>query len=158
MPINGSILFQGQYINAPGVNSGAPLVDNGGNLAFGLYNNEVNSSAAITVTTTNGTIGSSTVTPVAGTYLVIFSCNITASSAAGNVISIQIYLAGTAQADTKRQAMPTGTGAFAAFQNMSLSTNKIVTVNGSQAIAVQAVTSAGTVTVTGLNFDVVRLS
>jgi len=158
MPVSDGILFQGMYINAPGVNSGAPLVDNGGNLAFGLYNNEVNSSAAITVTTTAGTIGSSTVTPVAGTYLVIFSCNVTASSAAGNVLSIRISVAGTNQADTLRQAMPTGTGAFNAFQNMSLSTNKLITVNGSQAIAINAVSSAGTVTVTGLNFDVVRIA
>lgn len=158
MPVNGSILFQGQYINAPGVNSGAPLVDNGGNLAFGLYNNEVNSSAAITVTTTNGTIGGATVTPVAGTYLVIFSCNITASSAAGNILRTQISVGGTPQADSLRTAMPTGTGAFAAFQNMSISTNKIVTVNGSQAIAITASTSAGTITITGLNFDVIRIS
>jgi hypothetical protein len=158
MPVNGSILFQGQYINAPGVNSGAPLVDNGGNLAFGLYNNEVNSSAAITVTTTVGVIGSATVTPVAGTYLVIASGNITASSAAGNILTFQIYVGGTAQADTKRTAMPTGTGALNAFQNMTISTNKLVTVNGSQAIALEAVTSAGTITVTGLNFDVVRLA
>jgi len=158
MPVSDGILFQGQYINAPGVNSGAPLVNNGGNLAFGLYNNEVNSSAAITVTTTVGVIGSSTVTPVAGTYLVMFSCNITASSAAGNICKIQMFVGGTGQADTVRQAMPTGTGALNAFQNMSLSTNKIVTVNGSQAIAIEASSSAGTVTVTGLNFDVVRIA
>jgi hypothetical protein len=158
MPVNGSILFQGQYINAPGVNSGAPLVDNGGNLAFGLYNNEVNSSAAITVTTTAGVIGSSTVTPAAGTYLVIFSCSISASSAAGNILSIGITVGGTSQTDTVRKAMPTGTGAFNAFQNMTISTNKIVTVNGSQAIAISASSSAGTVTVTGLNFDVMRIS
>ncbi len=158
MPITGSILFQGQYINAPGVNSGAPLVDNGGNLAFGLYNNEVNSTSALSISTTVGVIGSSTVTPVAGTYLVMFSCNISASSAAGNILSIEMYVGGTAQADTLRKAMPTGTGAFNAFQNMSISTNKIVTVNGSQAIAIEASSSAGTVTVTGLNFDVVRIA
>ena len=158
MPVNGSKLFTGQFISAPGVNSGAPLIDNGGNLGFGLYNNEVNSSAAITVTTTAGTIGSSTVTPVAGTYLVIFSCNITAASAAGNILRIQVTIGGTAQADTLRTAMPTGTGALNAFQNMSIGTNKIVTVNGSQAIAISAVSSAGTLTVTGLNFDVVRIA
>jgi len=158
MPVSDGILFQGMYINAPGVNSGAPLVDNGGNLAFGLYNNEVNSSAAITVTTTVGVIGSSTVTPVAGTYLVMFSCNITASSAAGNILSIEIFVGGTGQADTIRKAMPTGTGALNAFQNMTVSTNKLVTVNGSQAIAVEASSSAGTITVTGLNFDVVRIA
>jgi hypothetical protein len=158
MPVSDGILFQGQYINAPGVNSGAPLVDNGGNLAFGLYNNEVSSSSAISVTTTVGVIGSSTVTPVAGTYLVVFSCNITAASAAGNVLKIQMFVGGTGQADTVRQAMPTGTGAFNAFQNMTVATNKLVTVNGSQAIAIEASSSAGTVTVTGLNFDVIRIS
>ena len=158
MPIYGSKLFTGQYISAPGVNSGAPLIDNGGVLGFGLYNNEVNSTSNLTVSTTAGTIGSSTVTPVAGTYLVIFSCSISASSAAGNILSINISLGGTAQNDTLRKAMPTGTGGFAAFQNMPVSTNKILTVNGSQAIAITASSSAGTITVTGLNFDVIRIS
>jgi hypothetical protein len=41
---------------------------------------------------------------------------------------------------------------------MTISTNKLITVNGSQAIALEAVSSAGTVTVTGLNFDVVRIA
>lgn len=139
--------------------AGAPLSINSSQVVVaGITNTEVNSSAAITVTTTNGVIGSSTTTPAAGTYLVIFSCNLTASSAGGNVISIQIYVGGTAQADTKRQATPFSSAALATFQYMNMHTNKIVTVNGSQAIAVEAVTSAGTVTVTGLNFDVVRLS
>jgi hypothetical protein len=156
--IKGSILFQGQYISATGVNSGAPLIDNSGALGFGLYNNEVSSSTAITVTTTNGVIGSSTVTPVAGTYLVMFSCNITASSAASQTLTIQLYVGGTAQADTKRQITPENGGTLATFQYMNGYLNKIVTVNGSQAIAVEAVTSAGTITVTGLNFDVVRIA
>ena len=73
-------------------------------------------------------------------------------------MTFQLYVGGTAQADTKRTATPTNSAAFAAFQNMSISTNKIVTVNGSQAIALEASTSAGTVTVTGLNFDVVRVA
>jgi len=158
MPVKGSILFSGQYINAPGVNSGAPLVDNAGSLGFGLSNTEVNSSSSITVTTTLGVIGSASTTPAAGTYLVIGSANITASSAAGNILTFQLYVGGTAQADTKRTAMPTGTGAFAAFQNMSVGFSKIVAVNGAQAIAIEAVTSAGTITVTGLNFDVVRIA
>ena len=139
--------------------AGAPLsINSGQTIVGGVYNNEVNSSSALTISTTAGTIGGATVTPAAGTYLVIFSCNITASSAAGNICKIQMFVGGTGQADTVRQAMPTSTSAFAAFQNMSLSTNKIVTVNGSQAIAIEASSSAGTVTVTGLNFDVVRIA
>ncbi len=158
MPIKGSVLFSGQYINAPGVNSGAPLVDNGSSLGFGLYNNEVNSSSALTISTTLGVIGGATVTPIAGTYLVIFSGNITASSAGGNILTIQMYVGGTAQADTKRTVLPLSSAALATFQNMNISTNKLVTVNGSQAIAIEGSTSAGTITITGLNFDVVRIA
>lgn len=139
--------------------AGAPLsITSGQIITSGIYSNEVNSSSNLTVSTTAGVVGGATVTPAAGTYLVMFSCSISASSAAGNTLSIEILLGGTAQADTLRKAMPTGTGAFATFQNMSLATNKIVTVNGSQAIAIQAVSSAGTITITGLNFDVMRIA
>jgi hypothetical protein len=139
--------------------AGAPLsINSGQTIVGGVYYNEVNSSSALTISTTAGTIGGATVTPAAGTYLVISSCNITASSAAGNILRVQISVGGTAQTDTLRTAMPTGTGAFDAFQNMSISTNKIVTVNGSQAIAITASTSAGTITITGLNFDVMRIA
>jgi len=155
--IKGSILFTGQYI-ATTANSGAPLVDNGNSLGFGLYNSEVNSSSSLTISTTLGVIGGATVTPVAGTYLVIASANLTASSAGGNTITFQLYVGGTAQADTKRSATPLSSAALATFQNMSISTNKLITVSGSQAIALQASTSAGTVTVTGLNFDVIRIA
>jgi hypothetical protein len=140
-------------------NAGAPLsITSGQVVTPGIYNTEVNSSSALTISTTNGVIGGATVTPAAGTYLVVFSCNLTASSTGGNVITTQLYVGGTAQADTKRQAIPQSGAAFAAFQYMNMSLNKIVTVNGSQAIAVEAVTSAGTITVTGLNFDVIRVA
>ena len=140
-------------------NAGAPLsITSGQVITPGIYNTEVNSSSNLTISTTLGVVGGATVTPPAGTYLVIASCNISASSAGGNTLSIEIYVGGTAQADTKRSATPTTSTAFGVFQSMSLSTNKIVTVNGSQAIALEAVSSAGTVTITGLNFDVVRLA
>jgi hypothetical protein len=156
--IKGSTIFVGQYIF--GATAGAPLsVNSAGNaVAQGLTNNEVNSTSALTVSTTAGVIGGATVTPAAGTYLVIFSCNITASSAGGNTLSVTMTVGGTAQADTKRSATPFSSAALATFQSMSLATNKIVTVNGSQAIAISSVTSAGTVTVTGLTFDVVRIA
>lgn len=157
MAVKGSTLFIGQYVFNGTV--GAPLVTGTGNaLASGLYNFEASSSSAVTVTTTAGVVGGATVTPVAGTYLVIGSCNITASSAGGNTLTLRIYVGGAAQADTARTATPTSTAVLAPFQNMSVSTNKIVTVNGSQAIALEAVTSAGTITLTGIDFDVVRIA
>jgi hypothetical protein len=139
--------------------AGAPLsITSGQVLTSGITNTQVSSSSAITVTTTAGVIGSSTTTPAAGTYLVMFSCNITASSAGGNILSVELYVGGTAQADTLRQITPTSGGGFATFQYGALSLNKIVTVNGSQAIAVEAATGSGTVTVTGLSFSVVRIA
>jgi len=149
-------LFNGQYIF--NITDGAPLISSGSVLSSGLYNTEVSSSSALSISTTLSVLGGATVTPPAGTYLVVFSCNFTASSAGGNVITTQLYVGGTAQADTKRQVTPLSSGALSTFQYMGSSLNKIVTVNGSQAIAVEAQTSAGTVTVTGLNFDVVRIA
>ncbi len=155
MPVQGTAASIGQYVF--GGTSGSPLVITNNQLEQGLSYSEDVSTTALTVTTTAAQLDSATFTPVAGTYLVVASVNITASSAAGNVLTIELYLGGTAIAGTSRTAMPTGTGAFAAFQNMSLSTNKIVVANGSQAIQLYGVTSAGTVTVTGLVFDLVRI-
>jgi hypothetical protein len=156
MAIKGSTALIGQYVF--GANNGSPLVVTNNALAQGISYNEVSSSSALTINNTLGVIGGSTVTPVAGTYLVIFSCNITASNTSTNNLSIQLYVGGTAQPDTVRQATPISGGLGASFQYANSSLNKIVTVNGSQAIAVQAQTSSGTVTVTGLTFDVVRLA
>lgn len=140
-------------------NAGAPLSINSSQvLVPGITNSQVTSSTAIAVTTTAGVIGSATVTPAAGTYLAMFSANITASSAGGNTLSLELLVGGTAQADTLRQITPTSSAAFSTFQYGNSTFQKIVTVNGSQAIAVQAQTSAGTVTVTGFDFTVVRIA
>ena len=156
MPVKGSTLFQNQYIQTTGVNSGAPLIISGNALSFGLYNYEASSSAATTITTTIQTLGSAA--PTAGTYLVYFSCNVTASSAGGNILKLQLYIGGAAQADTLRECTPLSSAALSVFQYMSPSTNKLAIVNGSQAIALEASTSAGTVTLTGYNFNVVRIA
>jgi hypothetical protein len=156
MSIKGSTAFIGQYVF--GANSGSPLVVTNNALAQGISYNEVSNTSALAITTTLGVIGSSTVTPVAGTYLVVFSCGITASNTSTNNLSVELYVGGTAQPDTLRRVTPLSGGVGSSFQYINASLNKIVTVNGSQAIAVQAQTSSGTVTVTGLTFDIVRLA
>jgi len=156
MAVKGSTLFSGQYIYSSGVNSGSPLVISNNSLGFGLYYSEASSSTAQAIGTTLTTIASTT--PPAGTYLVLFSCNITASSAAGNTIGLALAIAGANQPDTLRQATPTSGAVGATFQYNSIGFNKIVGVNGSQALTVVVSTSAGTVTITGLNFDVVRIA
>lgn len=146
-------------LGVPSSAAGAPLtVTSGQVVTYGLTNTEVNSSSAINLNTTAAVLGGATVTPAAGTYLVIASVNVTASSASGGVVSIDLYVGGTPQIDTLRACQPYGGAVAASFQNMSLATNKIVTVNGSQAIALYGKTSAGTGTITGLNFDVVRIA
>jgi hypothetical protein len=143
----------------PASASGAPLtITSGQVLSYGLVNYQVSSSTATTVTTTAAILSGATVTPAAGTYLIIFSCNATASSAGGNTLNVELLVGGTAQADTLRQATPTSASAFSAFQYMNSGFNKIITVNGSQAIAVQGQTTAGTVTITGYDLSIVRIA
>lgn len=140
-----------------GATAGAPLITGtNGLLASGLINNEQTSTTATAVGTTATTL--LTNTPVAGTYLVIASGNITASSAAGNVLSTYLSVGGTQKADSVRQLEPTSTGAFAAFSYLNFAINGIVTVNGSQAIALIGISSAGTVTVTQRTMDLVRIA
>jgi hypothetical protein len=136
--------------------AGAPLsITSGQVITAGITNAAVTSTTATTSGTTAVVL--LTTTPVAGTYLVTYSGNITASSAGGNVLTVSILVGGTQQTQSVRTAMPFSTSAFGTFQNMTIATNAIVTVNGSQAIAIQGQSSAGTVTTSQRELDIVRL-
>jgi hypothetical protein len=157
MAVKGSTLFNGQYVF--GVTSGAPLSTNAnGGLVSGITNSEVSAtSAATTTSTTDVLMTTMTITPVAGTYLVVFSGWFT-QSAGGDQIIFSIYVGGTQKADSIRNIQPFSSSAFGANQNTAAATNGIVTVNGSQAIAIEWHVSAGTGTVTNRTLDIVRLA
>ena len=143
----------------PTTNAGAPLSINSSQLIVpGITNTEVSAtSAATTTSTTDVLMTTMTITPVAGTYLVVFSGWFT-QSAGGDQIIFSIYVGGTQKADSIRNIQPFSGSTLGVNQNTAAATNGIVTVNGSQAIAIEWHVSAGTGTVTNRTLDIVRLA
>lgn len=112
----------------------------------------INTSAVATVdaTTTSTTdvlITSMTITPVAGTYLVLFSTSLDSNSN-NAIITVSIYMGGTLIAESARRAQPQIQGGVTPSLNMTvpIGTETITTVNGSQAIEARWKISAGTAT------------
>lgn len=111
------------------------------------------------VNTTSGTdvlMTSMTVTPVAGTYLVLFNTDLNSNNA-GAAISISYYVGGAQLAVSQRKVIPFDGGALsaAAARGMGCLQSRI-TVNGSQAIEVQWSTSGGTATAANRSLITVR--
>ena len=151
-------VFSGEA--ASNLTTQAPLsVSSTGTLTTGILNYTFSSSTSFSSTTTEAVITTMTTTtnPPAGTYLVVYCGNLTASSAAGNVITINIQVGGTDTTVGTRASMPQSSAALSVFQNTTICTNGIVTVTGSQAIAITGKTSAGNVTTGARELDIVRL-
>lgn len=123
----------------------------------GLYNTEVSFSSNITTTsTTDVLLTGMTITPPAGTYFTIFSTWLTHSN--GNAtITTSLYIGGVQKADSIRVAIPFVGALSAITQDMPLSTNAIVTVNGSQAIALEWHTSTGTATAHNGTLNILKI-
>jgi len=157
MPVTRSTAFIGEYVL--GATAGAPLSTNANNtLVSGITNSEAASSTnATTTSATAAVISGMTLTPVAGTYLVVFSGWFTQTTG-GATISFAIYVGGTQKADSLRIIQPFSGAALGASQDFAAATNGIVTVNGSQAIAIYWSTSGGTATVANRTMDIVRVA
>lgn len=102
---------------------------------------EVSSTATYTTTTTDALITGMTVTLVAGTYLVWFSCDANVSTA-GAAVSASYYVGGVQKADSLRKIVPFdgGLGSVTAARG-AISINGLITVNGTQAIEVRGSSS-----------------
>lgn len=141
---------------------GAPLsADANGQLVSGTSNTEVSATANTTTTsTTDVLLNAMTITPVAGTYMVLFSTSMSAST--GNqTTQFSIYVGGVQKADSVRLSNPgNATGllglTFTPGEEVA-GTQGVVTVNGSQAIAIEYHTSAGTATVHQRTLNIIRL-
>jgi hypothetical protein len=157
MSIINPILFQGEQ--SIGTTAGAPLsTDSNNQLISGITNIETSFSANITTTSASDVVMTGmTTTPAAGTYQVIFSSWFTHSN--GNAtVTLSIYAGVTQSTGSIRTFVPF-TGAIGGANNGATGgTNAIVTVNGSQAIALEWHTSTGTATAHNGTMDVVRLS
>lgn len=111
-------------------------------------------------TTTSGTdalMTGMTITPIQGTYLVIFSA-VVQSSNAGQGVTISLYVGGTQDATSIRDAAPFDGGTLSSTQaSCGMMTHGIYTVSGSQAIAVQWHVSGGTGTVFQRKLSVIKI-
>ena len=122
----------------------------------------VSSSSVTTTSNTDVVFDSCTITPAAGTYLVLFSTTLT-SNTSGATFTMSAYSAGTQLADTVRTCIPQvdasgglgGNNAVTVPETISI--NCITTVNGSQAIDIRWHRSAGTATAGPHTFNIVKI-
>lgn len=99
-----------------------------------------------------------TLTPLIGTYLVWFSCDINAPNA-GSVISVSIYVGGVQKTDSLRKVEPFSGGTLTTGSARGMAcTNGLVTVNGSQAIEIRWSASAGTMTAAARTLNIMSVS
>lgn len=125
-------------------------------ISASVANTEVSNTA--THNTTSGTyivINSMTNTPGSGTYFVSFSAS-GRTSAMNAIVHFAIFKDGTIIAHSEREVFD-GSGLAAPF-SISLHTQSVVSVNGSEAIDVRMKTTAGTFSVYERSFTLLQLT
>lgn len=117
---------------------------------------EVNSTVTYTTTTTDALVTSMTITPVAGTYLVWFTCDASCTTA-GAAVSASYYVGGVQKADSLRKVVPFdgGLGSNASARG-AIAINSLITVNGTQAIEVRASASTAGQTIASRTMNWLR--
>lgn len=158
MSIFNPAIFIGEAV--PGSTAGAPLsTDTSGNLVSGTSTTEVTATASVTAGTgADALMTGMTITPVAGTYITWFSCDIN-SSTAGAATSVSIYVGGVQVAASLRKVAPFDGGTLSqGAARCGVSTQATVIVNGSQAIAIEWSASNGTNTVAGRTLTILRVA
>lgn len=127
--------------------------------ATSLTAQELNFSSNITTTSTSSTnvMTGMTVTPAAGSYLVWFSAWLTHSNG-NDTVNISILSGGVQKADSIRTCVPFCGAIGAVNDGIEVGTNGLVTVNGSQAIAIQWSTNAGTATAHSGTMNILRVA
>lgn len=154
--VENPIIFKGEQ--SLGTVAGAPLSTDANNqVVSGISNIEISSSTASTCTTTAATLNGMTTTPVAGTYLVVFSSDFNSANS-GIIVTLDYTVGGTAVGISQRKFMPFAGGTLTAGNQRVMGyLNSILTVNGSQAIAVRCSMSANTTSTASMQMDLVRL-
>lgn len=158
MGIYNPSIFQGEQ--SFGTTAGAPLsTDVNNQLISGISNSQVTATANATTTSgTDAVINTMTITPVAGTYLAMFSAVIQ-QAGAGQSVTISIYSGGTQDATSVRDFAPFDGGTLSATSASCCAfTHGVYTVNGSQAIAVEWHVSGSTATCFQRKLSLIRLA
>lgn len=108
--------------------------------------------------TTDAVLNGMTTTPSAGTYIVLFNCDME-SNTAGAAISISYYVAGVQVANTLRKLIPFDGGALSAAAARGIAAlQHLVTLNGSQVIDVRWSISSGTVSAAARSMILLRVA
>lgn len=157
MSVINPVLFIGEAVL--GAVSGAPLSSDANDLLIsGITHGEASAAGSATAPTGADTlIAGMTLTPVAGTYLVWFSCDLNSVNA-GAVVSVSIYVGGIQKADSLRKVMPFAGGTLTSgSQRVGIATNGLVTVNGSQAIEMRWSTSSNAPTAADRTMNILRV-
>lgn len=123
-----------------------------------IQTTEVTSTTnATTTSATDALMTGMTITPIQGTYLVMFS-SVVQSSLAGNSVTVSIYVGGTQDATSIRTAAPFDGGTLSSTQaSCGIMTHGIYTVTGSQAITIEWSRSGGTATVFQRKLSVLKI-
>lgn len=157
MSIFNPVLFIGEAVL--GAVAGAPLsADANSLLASGISNTEISATGGVTAGTgADALMTGMTVTPVAGTYLVWFSCDINSANA-GAATSVSFYVGGSQKADSLRKVVPFCGGTLTSGSaRCGVALNGVITVNGSQAIEIRWSASSGTNTVAARTMNILRV-
>lgn len=102
---------------------------------------EMATASATAPTGSDALIAGMTVTPLAGTYYVSFSCDISSGSS-GAAISVSVYVAGVQVTQSLRKIIPFSGGTLTSGSGRgAMYTQALASVNGSQAIEIRWSTS-----------------
>lgn len=149
-------IFLGEV--ASNLTEGAPLsVSSTGKVMSGIPFTIISSGTATTCATSQTAITGITVTPVAGTYLITYSTDFNSTNG-GTIVTVNLSVGGTNIGGAQRKFQPFAGGTLTSGnQRLPFSVTTIQTVNGSQAIAANCLTSASTATTAESEMDIVRL-
>lgn len=127
--------------------------------AISLIHSRVASTSLITTTsTTYVVLTGQTLTPVAGTYLALARAVVTATSN-NRTLALSIFVNGAQVTDSEVTTfVRTGSGFLSSTDILSMNTDAIVTVNGSQAIDMRWLTSGGTAQAQGYGLVLIKLN
>lgn len=154
--VQNPVMFIGEQILNATV--GAPLsADANGQLVSGITNAQFSATADTTTTsTTDVLINTMTTTPVAGTYLIIFSTCVDHSAQSVAVV-VSLYIGGTLQTESVRSPVPRFNALGANSLTPCVTIQGIEVVNGSQAIEARWKTASGTATAHQRTLSIMRV-
>lgn len=157
MPFHNPSIFKGEH--SFGTTPGVPLsTDSNNQVISGLPVTEVTATAnATTSSGTDALLTGMTITPTPGTYLVLFSTDMSTNNV-GSTTTLSLYNNGVRDANTVRALSPFDGGALSAGSaSCGVSINKIIVVTAG-AVQIEWNTNGGTSTCGPRTLNLIRIA